>query len=197
MNINSLLDGLLNEQTVNELSQKTNAQPDQVQQAAQMVLPMLLQKLNANAATPEHASSLEQALDEHKDDDVSDVHHFVKNVNPNEGQKMLNHIFGNNKEQIGYQAAQKTGIDANSMMQLMAYLAPIVMGYLGNQKQKTENQSASHSGGIGDLLGQVTKEYMKSPKTDSSLLGSLSDLFDGDSANQKGSLGDLFSGLFK
>ena len=50
---------------------------------------------------------------------------------------------------------------------MLSMLAPLVMGYLGNQKKQQSTQK--DSGGLGDLLGKVTKQVKASDKTDSSI----------------------------
>jgi hypothetical protein len=55
-------------------------------------------------------------------------------------------MFGRNTDLVKNGLSAKTGISSDQVGSVLATLAPIVMGYLGKQKQ-------SSGGGLGDLLG--------------------------------------------
>ena len=65
------------------------------------------------------------------------------------GGGILGHIFGNNQGQVAQQVSQQTGMNVGQVAQILMMLAPIVMGYLGRQKQQ-QNVGAD---GLGGLLG--------------------------------------------
>mgnify|MGYP003593027927 FL=1 len=130
---------LLNEQMsdsdmLDKLGRSAGAGPSQVQQLAQMGLPALLQALGRNASTSEGAASLAHALDQHQDDDVDDLDGFLNNVDREDGAKILQHIFADKNAGIQNRLAQKTGLQTNQVMDIMAQLAPLLMGTLAQQK---------------------------------------------------------------
>lgn len=158
MNILEMISKQLNDPKVNEqLSKSTGAQPGTVQQIAQIGLPALLEAMQQNARNPEGAKALDKALDEHKDDQVSDVMSFLKNVDTKDGAKILQHVFSVKNEAVQTDLAQKAGAETNQVLALMTQLAPLVLGALGNQK-KTEK---SKQGDVMNLLNSVLSSFRK------------------------------------
>lgn len=148
--------GMLNQQlsdpkALEELGKKAGARPDQAQNVAQNALPAILGALKQNAASPDGAKSLNKALEDHKNDNVGDTANFLKNVDTNDGAKMLQHIFGNKNENVQKDLAQKSGVDTSQVFTLLAQLAPLVLGVLGNKKK--EQGGSDVMGLIGNVLG--------------------------------------------
>ncbi len=158
MDILSMITQQLSDPKVLEqLSKSTGAKPNQVQQIAQTGLPTLLKALQQNAATPEGAKSLDKALEQHKDDKVDDILGFLKNVDTNDGAKILQHIFSNKNETVQSNLAEKAGVDKNQVAALMTQLAPLVLGALGNQKKTQQGKQ----GDVMNLLGSVIGGFLK------------------------------------
>lgn len=140
-----------------QLSKSTGAKPNQVQKLTQTGLPTMLKALQQNAATPEGAKSLDKALEDHKEDKVNDILGFLKNVDTNDGAKILEHVFSNKNETVQANLAQKAGMDKNQVVALMTQLAPLLLGVLGNQK-KTEQ---GKQGDIMKLLGSIIGGFLE------------------------------------
>ena len=135
MDIFKLLNEQMNDrQTLDKLGGSVGAASDQVQQLAQIGLPALLQALGRNASTSEGAASLANALDQHQDDDVDDLDGFLNKVDREDGAKILQHILADKNAGIQNRLAQKTGMQTNQVMDIMAQLAPFLMGTLAQQK---------------------------------------------------------------
>ena len=179
MDLSQLLTDLFDEKTLKELAKDKQVEPEKVTKVAQMGVPVLLEKLGINAQNEEKRTSLEKALKDHEDDDVSDVLGFLEQVDQEDSSKMLNHILGSKKDTVAQGIAKQSGLDMGEVVSMLSMLAPLVMGYLGNQKKQQSTQK--DSGGLGDLLGKVTKQVKASDKTDSSigdmLTGMLGGLF--------------------
>ncbi len=157
MDILSMLTKQLNDpRALEELGKKAGARPDQAQQLAQNALPALLKTLQQNASTPEGAKSLNKALEDHKDDKVDDIPSFLKNVDTNDGAKMLQHIFGSKNETVQKDLAKKAGMDTNQVSNLLTQLAPLVLGALGNQKKQQGGSDVMNL--IGGVLGGIFKK---------------------------------------
>lgn len=86
--------------TAAKLGESVGVSPEKVQRLAEIGLPTLLQGLLKNSSTPEGAASLAKALDQHKDDNVSDITGFLNGVNKDDGLKMLSHIFPARKNRL-------------------------------------------------------------------------------------------------
>jgi len=119
----------------------------------------------------------------------------------NDGAGILSHVLGGNQEKVAQNISKTSGVDANSVAQIIKMAAPILMGVLGSQKRK-DNVGES---GIGDLLGSVLG---KNTNHDRSLIETMLDA-DGDGSviddvagmvlggnKKKGGLGGLLGGLF-
>ena len=82
------------------------------------------------------------------------------------GAGLLNHVFGAQTPQAANLLGQKTGLDSNTALKVLAVAGPIVMSILANKfgPQGDANQLSqalgeenrqTGGGGIGDLLGGV------------------------------------------
>lgn len=157
------LDQLLGQQQGNEavqqISNQVGAEPSLVNSAIQMALPAILGGLTRNASTPEGAESLNSALDQHDGGVLGNLGELGGMIfgggqqaapppQANAG-GILGHILGNSQGQVAQQVSNQTGLGMGQVAQILMMLAPIVMGYLGQQKQ-TQGIDA---GGLGGLLG--------------------------------------------
>ncbi len=152
-------------QAVEQISQNVGAEPSIVNSAIQAALPMILNGLANNASTPEGAESLNNALDrDHSGGSVlgdlgglgSLIFGGGQQATPPpqaDGGGILGHIFGNQQGQVAQQVSNQSGLGMGQVAQILMMLAPIVMSYLGQQKQQ-QNVGADGLGGLlGGLLG--------------------------------------------
>ncbi len=148
------------EQAVQQISQNVGAEPSIVNTAIQAALPMLINGLANNASTPEGAESLNNTLEQHHDGSILDNLGGLGSMIFGGGQQapaapaaddggILGHIFGSNQGQVAQQVSNQSGLGMGQVAQILMFLAPIVMGYLGRQKA----QQGVGADGIGGLLG--------------------------------------------
>ena len=69
------------------------------------------------------------------------------------GAAILGHVFGQAQPRAAAGVARASGLDSGAAAKLMAMLAPMLMGTLGQATQK----QGLDAGGLSDLLGQVTR----------------------------------------
>lgn len=163
--LQDLLGGEAGDQAVNQISQSVGADSSLVNSAIQMALPSLIGGLANNASTPEGAESLNNALDQNHSDggvlnDLSGLAGMIFGggqaaapAPQADGGGILGHILGSSQGQVAQDVSQKTGLGVGQVAQILMFLAPIVMGYLGQQKTQ-QGVGASGLGGIlGGLLG--------------------------------------------
>jgi hypothetical protein len=183
-------------------SQKTNS-------VLSMALPLLMKAMERNAATPEGAKALENALASNHDGSILDnlgslfgggVDETVKQ----DGAGILSHILGNKQKGIEQIIGQKSGLDASSVGSILKVAAPILMGILGKQKKE---QNMNNSGDLTDLLGGFLKgndtkneqnflEQMLDADGDGSIIDDVAGMFLGGDKKKSEGLGGMLSGLF-
>ena len=157
----SAVDEILSQVDLEQLARQVGAEPAEVEQAARTALPALLGGLDANAADPAGAASLAEALGQH-DPALVEGGVDLDQVDPADGDKIAQHIFGDNREQVvsqlgGVSVAAGKGVVAK----LIPILAPIVLSWLakkvlGGAADATRTGTGSApGGGLGDILGQV------------------------------------------
>ena len=185
----SLLDQLtqsLGPNALQAISQKLGTDPSTTGTAVSAALPALIGALARNASTPAGASSLDAALATGHDGSVlSDVTGAVHNFENGPGAGILAHVFGNKQNADASTLGQASGLDASKASALLAMLAPIVMGALGNAKRS----GALDAGGLASMLGQ---EHQTVSANLPSGLGSLLGMLD---ANHDGSVADDVMGM--
>ena len=198
----SLLGGLSGaKESVSALSGKSAASEDQVTQALMQALPSMLGKMQTNAQTKEGADSLLKALDQHDLSDA-DIVKLIKTADMDDGIKILNHIYGDEKktEEVQKEVAAKAGIDTKKVAMIMAAAAPAVLTMLAKTNKKANNTaSVSNSDGLADLLGGVMSlaggGSSKGGLDVGSILGSV--LGGGSKKNDGLDVGDILGALFK
>lgn len=165
-------------QAVDQLSQNLGSNHTAVNSAIQMALPMILSGLARNAANPQGAESLNQAIEKDHNGSLLDnlSSYLGGGVEPQasrqtNGAGILGHIFGNNQTNAAQTVSEKSGLDIGQVSQLLIMLAPIVMNYLGKQKQEQNLDS----GGLSNWLGGQQQQIEQAPQG-----GFLSGIFDRD-----------------
>ncbi|WP_339610573.1 DUF937 domain-containing protein [uncultured Planktosalinus sp.] len=193
-------------------SSQTNAPKDKTTKVISIALPLLLGAMKKNASEPTGAKSLLNALQtKHDGSIVNNIDsYFQGGVNQedlNDGEGILNHVLGSQKSQMVSALSLKTGLDNNSVAQILKVAAPIVIGLLGKEaKNSNVTNESSLTGILGNLIGGKSQE-------EQSLLHSLLDqdgdgsviddiagmLLNGNDTSKKKSsgLGGLLGGLFK
>lgn len=129
----------------------------------QAALPQILGGLANNASTPDGADSLNNALEQHDGSLLDNLGGLATSVlgggtpPPHaDGGGILGHIFGGSEDSVAQDVGQKTGLGSGQVMQILMMLAPIVMAYLGKQKQQTGAGADGLTSILGGLLGGGT-----------------------------------------
>lgn len=170
-------------QAVEQISQNLGANSSVVNSAIQIALPAIIGGLAKNAQTPQGAQNLDNALaQDHAGGGLLDnlmgylgggIPAPQETTRQTNGGGILDHIFGGNQTQVAQEVSQNTGLNMGQVAQLLITLAPIVMSYLGRQKQQN-NMGADD---LSNWLGGKQEQIQQSPQ--SSLINSILDR-DGD-----------------
>ncbi len=192
------------EQAVQEISSNVGADPSIVNTAIQTALPMLLNGLANNASTPDGAESLNNALEQHHDGSILDNIGGLAGMIFGGGQGnaaspaadaggILGHILGSSQGAVAQQVSQQSGLGTGQVAQVLMFLAPIVMGYLGRQKAQQGVDASGLGGLLGGLLGGSQPAQQAS--TGNSILDMASNVLDSD--HDGSAIDDIASMAFK
>ncbi len=152
MDLNALMGTLLSGDTIANMSQKTGASSQEVQNVLASALPALLNGAQAQANSADTAESFVNALAQHAQTDTTDLTSFVQNIDMDDGAKIVGHLLGNQQTEITQTASQRAGLSSGSTGLILAAAAPLLMSLLGKQTSGNQNNNAM---GIGSLLGSM------------------------------------------
>lgn len=156
MDLNALMSTMLSEESIANIGQKTGAKPEEVRGVLGSALPLLLNGASAQANNPETASGFVGALQQHAQDDASNVSGFLGNVDMGDGAKIIAHLLGANMVGAQTQAvAQQVGVSQQQTGNILAAVAPLLLTLLGQQAASGSNSSSNNALGIGGLMGSL------------------------------------------
>ncbi len=155
-----LLQGPMGQMIIQGASAQLGQDTNKTQSAMSAAIPMLMGALKKNAANPDTASGLMEALNGKHDgsllDNVMDIF-GGGNVNEDvvqDGDKILGHVLGEKKEVVAAALSKQNGIDMGSAMNILKMAAPLVMGMLGKQtREKQVSNPTDLTNIIGNMLG--------------------------------------------
>ena len=150
MDISNLLQGPMGQQLVSGVVNQLGIKNEQAQMAISTAVPVLLSALNKNANNGD-AQNISNALERHDGSILDNLSGFLSGGNFSDGASILGHVLGNKQSQVQNAIGQSSGLNSSQTSQLMAMLAPVVMGYLGRQK----TQQGVDAGGLSSLLSGV------------------------------------------
>ena len=150
MDMTDVMKTMLNSGSVDQVAQMLGVNQQDASSAIQEVLPMLLQGMKGQATNKETQQGFLQALQDHGSKDTGDFTSFLKNVDTEDGAKIVNHLLGSKQEEVAAKAKKKSGLDTKTIMKIMAIAAPFLMSQMGKSAKKTAKSSSS-----GDMLSIV------------------------------------------
>ena len=191
MSLIDLITGNAGNQVAEQAENKFGISKGQIIALLAVAAPLIISYLKNKAQDANEAEALNNALD--KDHDGSILNNPAAALErQQEGGSILDHIFGGQKATVENQLSQNTGISMDKIGPILAMLAPIIMGYIGKQKQA----NGVSAGGLGDLLGGILggaqQQAQQSNDPLSSILGSV---LGGATQQSGGGLGDLLGSV--
>lgn len=214
MSLLDLLTGNSSNQVAEQAENKFGISKNQIIALLAVATPLVISYLRNKSQDNKEAEALNNALD--KDHDGSILNDPSQAINrQDEGNSILDHIFGGNKANVENQLSANTGISMDKIGPILAMLAPVIMGYIGKEKQ----QNNVGAGGLGDLLGGILGNASNQAQTQASnplndILGSvlggnpaakssdnslgdiLGSVLGGGNNQQQGGLGGLLGSIF-
>lgn len=159
------LDDLFNQIPVADLANKLGADPSEVQQAVQTLVPTLLGTMHENVASEDIDSThLESAAVATGESDLLDGGVNVDQLDENQGNQMVASLFGGNDTTQVASALSGAGAPGGDLIRrLLPMLAPIVLAYVGRQFSQQRGtagagmgaQAGPMGGGMGGGMGNV------------------------------------------
>ena len=178
MDINSLLGTLLSSDSVSGVSKATKADNNEVASVLNAALPMLLKGAKKQSEDKDTAESFATALLSHGKKDTSNLSSFLKNVDLDDGSKIIGHLLGKDDDSVK-KIAKSSGVSVKKTGDILSAAAPLLMSLLGQESasKKSDNNVALELAGallknvdvgdlIGDLLGGDNKKKKSSKKKD-------------------------------
>jgi hypothetical protein len=199
MGMTDLITGGLGNQMAAGLSKKLGIDATKATWILAIAVPLIAGaiKYNQSKENNSQAKGFADALDTKHDGAILDhVDEVIEQGPTEDGNKIVQHIFGSKTEYVASGLAEKSGFSATQVTGVLATLAPIVMGYLGKEKANVAQNGTSNP--IGDLLGGFLGGNSGSA---GGITGMLGNLFGGDKneaspAGTSGSLTDKISDFF-
>lgn len=152
MNLIELITGNAGNQVASHAENKFGISKNQIIALLAVAAPLVISYLRKKSQEdPNEAEALNNALDKDHDGSILDNPAQVE-ARVQEGGSILDHIFGGQKAQVENQLSQNTGISMDKIGPVLAMLAPLIMGYIGKEKQSS---GVNSGGGLGDLLGGI------------------------------------------
>ncbi len=140
--------------------------------AVAAALPAIIAGMARNSQNSQGAESLSNALNDHSPSIFNDLGALLGGGGASDGAKILGHVLGQRQPAVEQNLAKQSGVSVDMIMKLLPILAPLVMGYLSNQKR---NQNLD-AGGLGQVLGNERRQA----ETRQPGLGGLASILDAD-----------------
>ncbi len=204
-----LLNSPMGKQIISGVSSQTGQSEDKTGSLLSMAMPVLMGAMQRNASSPEGASGLLNALSGKHSGGILDnlgglFEGGVDQNVTNDGAGILGHILGGKQPAVENALSQKSGMDTNSVGEILKVAAPILMGMLGKQASRNNINDAN---GLASMLGgmsgapqgskqQSLIESFLDADGDGSILDDVAGMLLSGSGNKKGGLGGLLGGLF-
>jgi len=191
-----LVTSQLGPEGIQTLGDRFGLDPATTQKAIAAAVPLLTGGLAKNAAHPQGAAAIHQAVTRDHDGSILDnLGGFLSGGGTDMGGAILGHIFGNRQGGAADGLAKTAGIDAGTAGQLLMMLAPLILGALG----KMTRTHGLDTGGLTDILNSShAQAQAQAPSGLGAVLGSLLDqnhdgsMVDDIARMGGGLLGDLF-----
>jgi hypothetical protein len=205
-----LLNSDMGRQLISGASAQTGQSPDKTASVLSMALPTMLGAMQRNAASPQGAESLNNALSDTRHDGsiLSSLGGLLGGGSGdtsliNEGAGILKHVLGGNQGRVEQNISRNSGVDAGSVGKIIKMAAPILMSVLGSQKRKGNVDQNGIGSLLGSVLGQNNSnndqsliETLLDADGDGSIIDDVAGMVLGSGKKKSGGLGGLLGGLF-
>lgn len=167
-----------------QLAARLGVSESTAQTAVQLAVPLIVAALARNAAQPEGAQQIHDAVNRDHDGSILDnLMGYLNNPQAANGAGILGHVLGGQRPTVESNLAQATGMDPNAAGSLLEMVAPLVMGAVGREQQL----NGLDANGLSQYLGQQTQQ---AEAANPDMMGSLTSMLD---SNRDGNVVDDLS----
>lgn len=161
MDASSILTTLLGSSSVSNIGKACDTDSATVSAVLAQALPALLKGADKQASNTESAKGFASALAEHAGANTANLGTFMKNVDLDDGAKIVRHLLGSSEASTTKSIAKTAGINVGTVSAILAAAAPLLMSLLGKSAGNNTSGDALSSliGGVmknvnvGDMLG--------------------------------------------
>lgn len=162
MDLMSIMSAMMGGSNTTGISQATGTQSGDVTSILASALPALLSGAGQQASNASTADSFAQALTYHAADNTSNTASFYKNVDLDDGAKIVKHLLGSNSSAAIKSIASDAGVTQKQASNVLAAAAPMLMSLIGQQTEQetraaqTQAAKTSQTSSLmSSLLGNV------------------------------------------
>jgi len=152
MDASSILTTLLGSSSVSNIGKLCDTDSGTVSTVLAQALPALLKGADKQASDKESAKGFASALAEHAGVSTANLGAFMKNVDLDDGAKIIKHLLGSSAASTTKSIAKTADTDTGTVSAILAAAAPLLMSLLG----KTAGNNTS-----GDALSALIGGVMK------------------------------------
>ncbi|WP_413318955.1 DUF937 domain-containing protein [Agrococcus sp. 1P02AA] len=138
---------LIGQIPIQQVAQQAGVDEAEARQAIEAIVPALVGGMQANAHDPSGAQSLMGALGAHQGHLDE---RLAGNIDPDDGQRIVRNVFGDNTEQIARAAGGGSAL-GGIIQKILPIVAPIVIAWIANrffaQGGPAQAEAPEHSGG--------------------------------------------------
>ena len=157
LDLGSIASTLLGSSSLTGIADSTGASKNDITQVLSSALPLLLQGAGKQSTGKTTAEAFAQALEQHAGNSTSSLSSFFKNVDLEDGAKIVSHLLGSSTNSTASEISKKTGLDAKQVATILAAAAPLIMSLLGQKtaQAKKEDKTSTTQDLAKALIGSV------------------------------------------
>lgn len=145
-----LLSTMASNNSVNSAAKKTGLSAVLVKKLIVAAIPLLIKYMTKNASSQNGALSLLGALTQHTSN--RSMAQQIEEVDEADGNKIIDHILGNDKNTVVKELAAETGASADQVTRGLASIAPALLSGLSAAANAAKPQASSNAVDLSSLL---------------------------------------------
>jgi hypothetical protein len=152
------LNSVLGENAIGQISQQLGSDPATTGSAVSSALPVLISALAKNSSTPAGVDALQAALQQHDGSVLDDLasHFGAGGAALDNGAAILGKVLGGRQTAVQQTLGQTSGLGSEATGQLLAMLAPVVLGALGRHSREQSLDGSGLAAALGSAQSQAT-----------------------------------------